>query len=1321
MSGVDLPLSDLQLAYLVGRESPLLGGTACWLCWEVAQPTWDVARLEAAWNTLVTRHASLRTIFPPGGGQRVLHSVPPYAIERLDLRGESPAITESRLGTLREHLFHTHTDAACWPLFRLAVAETGHGMRLFAGFDMLIADVAGIFRLLRELAHLHAVPAMMLTPLGGSYQDAVHAWQQRKHASRQQASAAYWMPRLDDFPAAPALPLADTAPAASRFRRHEHRLPRDRWQAFQQQAAARGLRRVPAIVAAFSEVLARWAAQKRFTLNVTAGKHPAGSLPEGVVGDFSTNVLLAVDCTAQAGAAPFSQRVRAVGEQLASDLAHADMSGVAVASALSRRRGEQVLMPVVFSSLLHAHAELALLGRFVTGITRTPQVTLDCQIMDDDGGLYLSWDVLEGHYQPGLCEAMFEAWTTLIDQLAEVESAWDARAPAALPAVQRTMRAAVNDTAEAWPPATLHAAVLEQARAAPERMAVAAAGASLSYGELARRAGGVAQALRNAGARPGELVAIVLEKGARQVVAALAVQMSGAAYLPIDLATPPERVAELMRLGACRYAIADDGVATGAGVLRIHDLIAADTQALQPVPDAGPATPDDLAYVIFTSGSTGTPKGVTIRHRAAANTVRDINSRYGVGRDDRVLGLSSLNFDLSVWDIFGTLAAGATLVLPLSESLRDPDYLRVLVRTQGVTIWNSVPSHLQMLAEDCRGMDSLASLRLAMLSGDWIPVGLPARMAVPIVSLGGATEASIWSIAYPVVAVPPGWPSIPYGKPLANQRWHVLDECMQDCPDGIAGELYIAGDGLAEGYWDDEVRTQASFVSHPDSGERLYRTGDWGRFHADGNIEFLGRSDGQVKISGHRVELGEVEAALLRCDGVVSAAAVTFTDAHSQKRLAAYYCGAGLNGAAPGAVQVRARLQQMVPAYMVPQRLEALDALPLTANGKVDRKTLSGRAAAPSEASLHGNQSAPPAATALQRLFNTPGVLTDEAARRALAAKGGLRHDLDQTRQIALPASTAPGLLPRWASVRAFSGTVTLNQFDALLQGLRAVDSATGLRRAYPSAGDSASVQTYVQIASGGISAVPGGLYYYHPLRHALLPVRGTLTGFDAAIHVPANQAMAEQAAFTLFFFTDLDALRPLYGDMAEPFAWMEAGHMGQILRQSAGELGLGLCLVGAYDTAPVAAAFGLGAQHLALAAMVGGIPAAAAQQPTVPVPSMPVSPATDGTAEAIAAIWRDVLDLPDVGLNARFFELGGTSFSMLEVQRALSQRLHCQISITNLFRYTTISQLAAHLAGTTPQIAPLSLPHAPADETLAGKRDMRRALRAALTENRTP
>ncbi|MFE1787665.1 amino acid adenylation domain-containing protein [Streptomyces sp. NPDC059525] len=385
-----------------------------------------------------------------------------------------------------------------------------------------------------------------------------------------------------------------------------------------------------------------------------------------------------------------------------------------------------------------------------------------------------------------------------------------------------------------------------------------------------------------------------------------------------------------------------------------------DRRPAAPVPD-GPA-PQDVAYVIFTSGSTGEPKGVMVDHRAVVNLVDWINRVHEVSEADRLLFVTSFCFDLSVYDMFGVLAAGGSVRVVPDAALTEPDLLVDLLEQEPVTIWDSAPAamaHVMPFLE-CRDPRGREDLRLVMLSGDWIPVTLPDEIrgefpGARVLALGGATECTVWSNSFPVADVDPSWPSVPYGRPMQNARYYVLDAGMRPCPVGVPGDLYIAGTCVALGYAGAPGLTAARFLPDPfapagtpDGTEaRMYRTGDRARWLPDGNLEFLGRLDDQVKIRGFRVELGEVQAALTRCPGVRAAVVLAPETGHGRE-LAAFYVpeptADGGAGAAPA--EVLAALAALLPPYMVPGRLQVVDSFPVGPTGKIARDRLLADAAA---------------------------------------------------------------------------------------------------------------------------------------------------------------------------------------------------------------------------------------------------------------------------------------------------------------------------------------------------------------------------------------
>ncbi|WP_433339949.1 amino acid adenylation domain-containing protein [Streptomyces sp. CA-253872] len=904
------PLTPVQSAYLLGRaDGHPYGGVACQAYVELGYPELDAERVTRVWRELTERHDMLRAVVHEDGYQQVLPQVPAPEVLVADA---APGQEERTRAGVRARMTTRRSPADRWPLFDLAITRAPDGDRLHVGCDMLVVDHAGLRLLLAEFDAAYRGTAPEHPPLGLSFRDCVLARRAQAGTPAYERDRAYWAARVDELPPAPELPLAERWAAARdtvadssaspatppvTFRRLERLLGPDAAGRLGERAARRGLTLSGVLLTAYAEAVGRWSRGPRFTLNVpTADRPPLHPDIGRVVGDFTSLELLAVDLTVPES---FAERTRTLTGRLLEDLEHTRYGGTEVLAELSRRAGAPVLMPVVFTSALGGRGTADLPVAYAA--TRTPQVWLDCQAMERGDALALSWDVREGVLPEGVAEDMFAGYTALVEALAApgdaADAAWERPADLPLPPAQGERRAAYHASEGPLPTGLLHEAFLARAAARPDALAVEAPGRALTYRALARRAGEVAARLRALGLEPGERVAVWMDKGWEQTVAVLGTLLAGGAYLPVDTAQPVRRRDTILRDAAVRHVLTQSWLAELADLPGNLAVIAVDTlpeAPADPLPTPGPA-PDDLAYVIYTSGSTGTPKGVMISHRAALNTITDMNRRYRIGAGDKVLGVAGLGFDLSVYDLFGPLSAGGTLVLPEEERRGDPSHWAELLHERGVTVWNSVPGQLQMLCDWVRSAPGArqAPLRLALLSGDWIPVALPeeARSLWPsleVVALGGATEAAIWSIAHPAGDVDTERPSIPYGRPLTNQRVHVLDHTLRPCPEWVPGELYLAGAGLALGYLGDEERTAERFVRHPLTGERLYRTGDLGRQLPDGTVEFLGREDTQVKIRGYRVELAEVEAAVRAHPSVGAGAVVVDDGASGGRRLAAF-------------------------------------------------------------------------------------------------------------------------------------------------------------------------------------------------------------------------------------------------------------------------------------------------------------------------------------------------------------------------------------------------------------------------------------------------
>ncbi|MGV9311857.1 amino acid adenylation domain-containing protein [Streptomyces sp. NPDC003691] len=947
------PLTPVQQAYWLGRQDGRpLGGNGCHAYIEFDGKGVRPDRLEAAVRTLLARHGMLRARFLDDGTQQVAPDSPWPGLTVHDLREQSPERAERSLEDVRAALSHRRFDVAAGHVLDVRLSlRPGGATRIHFGIDLLVADVLSIQLLLAELAECYrggpragdGAPGGPAEPgtseasgasgVSGEPRAAgASGVSESSEASGKPAysfarylgdlaarprptadkARAYWQERLHELPGGPALPLAADPERveAPRFSRRGARLTPAQWRGFTGRARAHGITPAMALAAAYAEVLGAWSAQQRFTLNLPLFNrqdvHPgAGSL----IADFTNLVLVTADTS---GGGSFADRARALQARFQQDAAHAEYPAVDVLRDLARARpGERPTAPVVFASNIGsefvARPFRETLGSFGWMVSQTPQVWLDHQVYEDADGLLLAWDAADELFPDGLLDTMFGAYEQLLTVLAADDAAWTGPVPALLPEAQRTVRERANDTADARTDAgargrLLHEDAVEAARRAGERTALLwGTDGRMSHAELLSRAVAVATGLRDRDIRGGEPVAVVLDKGWEQIAAVLGVLLAGGAYLPVDTNQPPARRDGILADAGVRTVLAHSRLAAFEDFSALPHVIEVDT--LAPAPDGTPLPspstgPEDLAYTIYTSGSTGRPKGVMISHRSALNTVRDITERYAVTAGDRGLALAALGFDLSVYDIFGVLGAGGSLVLPDPDRRGDPSHWAELVARHRVTFWNSVPAQLQMLhhyAESDPSLD-LSALRLALLSGDWIPVTLPdaVRSRCPglrLIGLGGATEAAIWSIAFPIGEVPADWRSIPYGRPLANQTFHVLDAALRHRPDLVPGELYIGGTGVALGYLGDERRTAERFPTHPVTGERLYRTGDLGRYLPDGTIEFLGREDTQVKVRGHRIELAEVESALLAHPDVGSAAVVVDGTHTAGRRLAAVVTG----------------------------------------------------------------------------------------------------------------------------------------------------------------------------------------------------------------------------------------------------------------------------------------------------------------------------------------------------------------------------------------------------------------------------------------------
>ncbi|WP_153018631.1 AMP-binding protein, partial [Marichromatium gracile] len=595
-------LTDVQHAYWIGRQDGQpLGGVGCHAYLELDGDALDPARLDAAWRALLAHHPMLRARFDDQGRQRIAAQSGCAPLTVHDLRTLDPASRARRLETIREALSHRRLAVERGEVAGLALSLLPEGRgRVHLDLDLLVADVESLRILLRDLARLYAADAPPAAPAGWSFADYLAAVETRA-APRLEADRDYWRARAATLPAGPQLPLRQAPETIDRprFRRRRHWLDVADWRRLGERAQARGLTPALVLATAYAEVLARWSAAPRLSLNLPLfDRHDDLPGAAEAVADFTSLLLLEVDC---ATPRDFAARAATVQRQFHADMAHAGYCGVRVQRDLAHLRGgDGFAAPVVFACNLGAPLldddTRATLGAFDYMISQTPQVWLDHQVYEQDGALLLAWDAVEALFPEGMIDAMFAAYTELLTRLARSERAWSEPAMLPLPEAQRRVRSEVNATALALAPRLLHAGLFATAHREPGRPALVDGEQVIGHGELADAALRIAGWLHAAGLAPGEAVAVSLPRGATQVAAVFGVLAAGGCYVPIGVEQPSARRARILERA-------------GVGLVLDAEMIA-QARAHAPLPAPVAVAPSSPAYVIFTSGSTGEPKGV---------------------------------------------------------------------------------------------------------------------------------------------------------------------------------------------------------------------------------------------------------------------------------------------------------------------------------------------------------------------------------------------------------------------------------------------------------------------------------------------------------------------------------------------------------------------------------------------------------------------------------------------------------------------------------------------------------------------------------------
>src|SRR5215813_12705730 len=908
----------------------------------------DLQALRKALNEVVARHKSLRTNFVVVDSEPVQQVSPSLTIEPQlhDLRSLAANLRESEALRLAAQLAGDDFDLQRDSLLRVHLFQLDdRDTVMLLVMHHIVSDGWSLAVLFHELTTLYEAFAKSqpspLPPLSIQYTDFARWQHEPEQEAKRQTDLRFWKAELAGAPPLLELPGDRPRPAVQSFAgRHDtFFIDSKLTEALNQLSRKENVTLFMTLLAAFQTLLYRYTYQQDIVVGTPIANRTQTEM-EGLIGFFVNTLVMRTDFS---GRPHFRELLSRVKQIALNAFAHQNLPFERLLEEvqLDRSLAYTPVVQILFA-LQNMPRPILKLGELEVSEflfpKRTSKLDLSLYVGATTDGLTLSFEYSTDLFDVSTIERMAGHYRMLLEGAVAQPECPVAELPLLTVAEQQSIRQQVSNVESETQPEPVHRAFERQVQQGGDSLAVTCGELSWTYDELNRKANRIACYLSGRLVGPDRLVAVFLDRSANMIAALLGIMKAGCAYVPLDPLYPSERLAYILNDANIDLLLTEHALLTAVPQTDVETVLIDDEILLNKQSDANPALAvkmNQLAYLIYTSGSTGKPKGTEIPHSALVNLLRSMQKRPGLIAADTLLSVTTLSFDIAALELFLPLVTGARLLLASREAALDPSELASLIERYQVTVMQATPSTWRMLVESpWQGRPGLKIL----CGGEALPRDLANELcqrADSVWNMYGPTETTIWSALHLVTR---GDDAIVIGRPIDNTRMYILDKTLQPVPVGIPGELFIAGAGLARGYWQRPELTAERFVPEPATinGLRMYRTGDLARFHADGTIEVLTRIDNQVKIRGHRIELAEIEATLEQHERVRQAVVSARGDSGEQ-RLVGYLVA---EGDELSVSELRAWLRTKLPDYMVPGEYMYLDRLPLTPNGKIDRKAL---------------------------------------------------------------------------------------------------------------------------------------------------------------------------------------------------------------------------------------------------------------------------------------------------------------------------------------------------------------------------------------------